>query len=303
MKLLFLGTGAGLPAKSRNVSAIVLQLLQETGTEWLFDCGEGTQHQILRAPVKLHRLEKVFITHLHGDHIFGLPGLLSSRSFHGAPSPLQVFGPPGLRSFVECALSISSTHLTYPVEWFEVHPGVVWSDERFEVTCELLDHVVPSYGYRVTERDKPGALQSDALKALGVQPGPIYGTLKAGGRVVLENGTVLDGREFLDPPIPGRKLAILGDTRPCASVQTLAQDADVLVHESTFHSDLAALAHQYGHSTALDAARMAREAGTHTLILTHISARYQDDVHHLLHEARAVHPNTYVATDFWTYTF
>ncbi|CAM3713018.1 ribonuclease Z [Alicyclobacillus pomorum] len=303
MELLFLGTGAGLPAKSRNVSAIALQLLQERGTEWLFDCGEGTQHQILRAPVKLHRLEKVFITHLHGDHIFGLPGLLSSRSFHGAPSPLQVYGPPGLRSFVECALSISSTHLTYPVEWVEVRPGVVWSDERFEVRCELLDHVVPSYGYRVTERDKPGALRSDALKALGVPPGPIYGTLKAGGRVVLENGTVLDGREFLDPPIPGRTLAILGDTRPCASVRTLAQDADVLVHESTFHSDLAPLAHQYGHSTALDAAKMAHEAGTHALILTHISARYQDDVTHLLDEARAVHPNTYVATDFWTYAF
>ena len=178
--------------------------------------GKEPNTKFYERSLKLHRLEKVFITHLHGDHIFGLPGLLSSRSFHGAPSPLQVYGPPGLRSFVECALSISSTHLTYPVEWVEVRPGVVWSDERFEVRCELLDHVVPSYGYRVTERDKPGALRSDALKALGVPPGPIYGTLKAGGRVVLENGTVLDGREFLES---AHSRSHTGDSRRHAAVR------------------------------------------------------------------------------------
>jgi ribonuclease Z len=301
MNLQFLGTGAGVPAKSRNVSALVLQLLEERGKEWLFDCGEATQHQILRAPVKLHRIEHIFISHLHGDHIFGLPGLLGSRAFQGAESPLTVFGPEGIQEFIETSLRQSQTHLTYPLTVNEIRPGILIDDGQFRVECDQLNHVIPSYGFRIVEKDRPGRLRADLLKAQNIAPGPVYGQIKAGGRVTLPDGRVIESEQFLSPPIPGRTLAIFGDTAPCEAGLRLAQNADVLVHEATFHSDEAAGAHTYGHSTAKDAALLAKRANVKTLILTHISARYENQGSRLLQEAKAIHEDTYLAEDFWSF--
>jgi ribonuclease Z len=283
------------------VSALVLQLLEERGKEWLFDCGEATQHQILRAPVKLHRIEHIFITHLHGDHMFGLPGLLGSRAFQGAASLLTVFGPEGIREFIETALRLSQTHLTYPLTVTEIQPGVIFEDGQFRVECDLLDHVIPSYGFRIIEKDRPGRLNTELLKALNIPPGPVYARIKAGERVTLPDGRVIDGEQFTSPPVPGRKLAIFGDTAPCEAGLRLAQDADVLVHEATFHSDDASSAHTYGHSTARDAAMLAKRANVKTLILTHISARYESRGDHVLQEAKAIHEHTYLAEDFWSF--
>ncbi|MDQ0190615.1 ribonuclease Z [Alicyclobacillus cycloheptanicus] len=317
MDLLFLGTGAGLPSKTRNVTAIALTLFQERGTFWLFDCGEATQHQIMRSPLSLAKLEKVFITHLHGDHIFGLPGVLSSRSFSGLDRPLDMYGPTGLRAFVEAALAASQTHLTYPLRIHEIPPAsgvaegtapdgtgpaeptVVCADHQFTVICLPLHHGIPSYGYRIVEHDAPGTLDVAALTRIGVPAGPIYGQLKRGDAVTLPDGRVLRPDAFVGAPKPGRVIAILGDTRPCDHVVTLAHHADVLVHEATFGEREAALAPSYGHSTAQDAARAAKSANARALILTHISARYDDrDADTLAAEARAIFPNTRLANDF-----
>ena len=164
MELLFLGTGAGIPAKHRNVSSAALIMPEYKGDIWLFDCGEATQQQILETKVKLSKVKKIFITHLHGDHIFGLPGLLGSRSFQGGNDILHIYGPSGIKNFIETNLSLSYTHLTYPIEMNEIKDGVVYEDEAVQVIAKTLDHVVPSFGYRIEEKDKPGPLLAKKIK-------------------------------------------------------------------------------------------------------------------------------------------
>ncbi|WPZ17296.1 ribonuclease Z [Geobacillus subterraneus] len=303
MELLFLGTGAGVPAKERNVSSVALQLLEERGATWLFDCGEATQHQILHTAIRPRRIEHIFITHLHGDHLFGLPGLLGSRSFQSGETPLTVFGPKGVRLFVETALTVSGTRLRYELNIVEIDEGVIFDDERFSVIAKRLDHGMPSYGFRVVEKDLPGPLLVDRLKALGVRPGPIYQQIKQGKTVVLEDGTVLDGREFVGPPQKGRIIAVLGDTRFCEAAIELAREADVVIHEATFAAAEQRLARDYFHSTTTDAAEVAKRAGAKRLILTHISSRYQGEAAlQLLDEARRVFPNTELAADFASFS-
>ncbi|WP_031408462.1 ribonuclease Z [Geobacillus vulcani] len=303
MELLFLGTGAGVPAKERNVSSVALQLLDERGATWLFDCGEATQHQILHTAIRPRRIEHIFITHLHGDHLFGLPGLLGSRSFQSGETPLTVFGPKGIREFVETALSVSGTRLRYELNIAEIEEGVIFDDETFQVIAKRLDHGMPSYGFRVVEKDLPGPLLVDRLRALGVRPGPIYQEIKQGKTVVLEDGTVLDGREFVGPPQKGRIVTVLGDTRFCEAAIELARDADVVVHEATFAAAEQRLAHDYFHSTTIDAAEVARRARAKRLILTHISSRYQGAAAlQLVAEARSVFPNAELAADFASFS-
>ena len=160
----FLGTGAGVPAKTRNVTSIVLQLLEERGTVWLFDCGEATQHQILRTAVKPRKIEKIFITHLHGDHIFGLPGLLGSRSFQGGTEKLTIYGPKGIADFVNTSLKVSTTHLQYTLEIIEIEEGIIYEDEQFTVQALPLDHGIYCVGYRIEEKDRPGYITSGKAK-------------------------------------------------------------------------------------------------------------------------------------------
>ncbi|WP_297987795.1 ribonuclease Z [Anoxybacillus sp.] len=299
MELLFLGTGSGVPSKGRNVSAVALQLLEERGATWLFDCGEATQHQILHTSIRPRRIERIFISHLHGDHIFGLPGLLGSRSFQGGETPLVVYGPAGIRTFIDTALTISGTRLKYDLYIEEFTEGVIFEDEQFVVTAKLLDHGLPSYGFRIVEKDLPGTLLVDRLLALGVRSGPIYQKIKRGETVVLEDGTVIDGREFVAQPKKGRIVAIMGDTRYCEASIELAKRADVLVHEATFSAEEAHLAHDYYHSTTWQAAEVAKRAGVKQLILTHISSRYQGEMcERLVEEAKTIFPNVALAFDF-----
>ncbi len=303
MELVFLGTGAGVPSKGRNVSSLVLQLLDERGASWMFDCGEATQHQILYTSVRPRRLEKIFITHLHGDHIFGLPGLLGSRSFQGGDTPLTVYGPKGIRDFIEVSLSVSKTHVKYPLLIEEIEEGVVFEDDTFRVEAARLIHGIESFGYRITEKDIPGPLLVDKLLEIGVKPGPIFKRLKEGETVTLEDGRIIDGKEFVGAPQKGRVLAVLGDTRYCEAAVSLAKQADVLVHEATFAAEDEAQAYDYYHSTTYQAAKTAKQAGAKKLILTHISSRYQgEDCEVLLKEARTVFPNTYMAEDLKRFT-
>ncbi|WP_409297927.1 ribonuclease Z [Peribacillus sp. SCS-26] len=298
MDFVFLGTGAGVPAKNRNVTSIAFQLLEERGAVWLFDCGEATQHQILRTPVKPRKIEKIFITHLHGDHIFGLPGLLGSRSFQGGVSELTVYGPRGISEYIHTCLRISETHLKYPLKVIEIEEGIIFEDEQFTVEARLLAHALPSYGFRIVERDRPGVLQADRLEADGIRPGPVYSLLKQGKTVELKDGRVVQGTDYLGSPQKGRVVTILGDTRVCDNSVVLAEGADYLVHEATFAGDEGKMAFDYWHSTTVQAAETAKKAGAAHLILTHISSRYTDgDVKDLLAEAREVFENTVIAED------
>ncbi len=299
MELIFLGTGAGVPSKNRNVTSIAISMLNERNAVWLFDCGEGTQHQILRSSIRLSKLEKIFITHLHGDHIFGLPGLLSSRSFQGGETELTVYGPAGITAYIQNSLEISGSHLTYPLQVVEIEPGEIFCDNQWKVICDELDHGISSFGYRLVEADKQGTLDAAALKQAGVPAGPLYQELKQGKKVTLPDGRVIDGAAFIGPKQKGRIITIFGDTRPQENERALAENADIIVHEATFEASKEEMAKEYMHSTSLDAARLAKTAEAKHLILTHISSRYDKEASlQLRDEARELFPNTDIAEDF-----
>ncbi|WLI77834.1 ribonuclease Z [Kosakonia sp. H02] len=300
MELIFLGTSAGVPTRARNVSAILLNLQHPTRAGlWLFDCGEGSQHQMLRTAFHPGKLDKIFITHLHGDHLFGLPGLLCSRSMAGNMHPLQIYGPKGIGEFVETALRLSGSWTDYPLTIQEVTPGLVVNDGLRKVTAFPLAHPVECYGYRIEEHDKPGALNAAALAADGVPAGPLFQTLKAGGTVTLDDGRIINGADYLSPAEPGKKLAIFGDTSPCPASLELARNVDLMVHEATLETAMEEKANSRGHSSARQAAQLAVDAGAGRLVITHISSRYDERGSlALLAECRALFSQTALATDF-----
>lgn len=300
MELLFLGTGSGVPSKQRNVTSIALKLLDEINSVWLFDCGEGTQQQILRTTIKPRKIDRIFITHLHGDHIYGLPGFLASRAFQGGDGALTIYGPVGIERFVRTALKISGTYLRYALTFHEIkQEGIVYKDNQFTVSCMELKHGIQSYGYRIEEASRPGMLQAEKVKEAGIPFGPLYGKLKQGETIQLEDGRIFNGQDFIDEPQMGRIVTILGDTKKTENSVILAKDADVLVHESTFDHENRHLAKEYNHSTNVEAAETAKTARVKKLLLTHISARFlPKDIQHLEKEARKIFPDTCVMRDF-----
>ena len=309
MKITFLGTGAGSPSRARNVTSIALQLPQAARL-WLFDCGEATQHQILRSPLRLSQLERMFFSHLHGDHLFGLPGLLASRSMqNGGTTPVTLYGPQGLDDYVRCALEISQSHLAFPLAVKTVRADkngsiqTVYEDDGYRVECAPMSHRVEAYGYAVVEKDQVGHFDVERARDMDIPAGPVYGRLKRGETVTLDDGRVIVGQELIGPTIRGRKIAYCGDTIYTPAAVELARNADVLIHEATFLHEELAQAVRSKHSTAVMAAQTAQRANAKLLILTHFSARYEAGpfLDSLLAEARALFPNTILAHDFLTY--
>ncbi|XP_056401130.1 zinc phosphodiesterase ELAC protein 1 isoform X1 [Hyla sarda] len=316
MDVTFLGTGSAYPSPCRGASAIVFRT---EGEGWLFDCGEGTQTQFMKSALKAGRITKIFITHLHGDHMFGLPGLLCTVSLQCGSTPtkqhVDIYGPVGLRSFIRMSLEVSHSQLVFPYTVHELLPSedqcpaeefrdfsrytrdccslssdeqIIAADptdgtycllenEQFTVKAFKLYHRIPSFGFVIDEKDRPGKLDVNKLRELGVPPGPLYGKLKLGSAVTLENGQTISPCDVVGDPVPGRKVCILGD---CSGVTAsgaarLCQDADLLVHEATLDDSQMDKAKEHGHSTPKMAADFANLCSAKRLVLNHFSQRYK----------------------------
>lgn len=304
MEITFLGTSSGVPTRSRNVSSVALRLPQRAEI-WLFDCGEGTQHQFLRSELKSSQIRRIFVTHMHGDHIFGLVGAIASSGLAGKAQNIDIYGPKGLEQYLKACAKYSYMNFGSRLKVHQVEPGKVYEDEQFEVHCQLLKHRIPAYGYRIVEKNRPGRFDIDKAKALDIPPGPVYGKLKQGATVTLADGRQIDGKELCGETEIGRKFVYCTDTVFCDAAVDLAQDADVLIHEATYAHQDAEMAFERLHSTTTMAAQVALLAGVKQLIMTHFSPRYAPgndiQLNDLKQEARAIFPNTKLAYDFFTY--
>ena len=308
MNVTFLGTSSGVPSLTRNVSSLALKLSQSSEV-WLFDCGEGTQHQIMRSNIKSSQIKKIFITHMHGDHIYGLPGLLATLGLSGNSKGIDIYGPSELRGFINSALSNSFCKLSYPLDFVEVEnfasdKKVLFENDKIKVNCARLKHKIPTYGYRVNEKDKPGIFNIKKAESMKIAPGPIYSELQQGKKVVLADGRTLDGNEFCGTPRKGESFVYCTDTVFSQSAVSLSKNVDLLVHESTFSEEDESMAHEKLHSTTIMAAKTALLSNAKKLIITHLSPRYTNKnaitPSDLLKEAQKVFPNTHLAKDFLT---
>ena len=269
--------------------------------EWLLmDCGEGTQMQIARAGLNPNKLAAIFITHFHGDHFNGLSGLLSTMGLDRRTRRLTLVGPRGIREYLDTLARLKILFVNFPLDLREFSSmsemTAVYEGDGYTVSALPLDHRIFALGYRVEEHPRPGRFNLDRARKLGIPEGPIYGQLQSGRDVQLEDGRIIHPSEVLGPPRPGKSVAYCTDTRPCKAAVELGRGVDLLIHEATFTQDLAEEAHDYGHSTATEAARIALESEARRLLITHFSTRYAD-TSVLLDEARSFFSETVMAQD------
>jgi ribonuclease Z len=301
LKIIPLGTSSGKPTRHRNVSATAVV---GEGEWWMFDCGEATQMQIARANLSPQKLAGIFISHLHGDHFNGLPGLLSTMSLDQREKELTLAGPWGIGDYLDLLARLKICYVTYPLKLLEFDARyfagkdqeLVYESSRFTVVTRPLDHRVFTLGFRLEEKMKPGRFDVEKARAMGIPAGPLYAQLQSGRSITLGDGRVIDPSDVLGPPRPGKVVAYCLDTRPCVDAVKLAQNADWLIHEATFTEDFIEESHHFGHSTAAQAAEVARDANARRLLITHFSSRFPD-VRPLLEEARSIFPETYAAGD------
>ncbi|WP_343218272.1 ribonuclease Z [Halomonas sp. McH1-25] len=309
MEIVFLGTSAGVPTRKRNVTAAALK--KQSGKAWyLIDCGEGTQHRVLQTPLSLHRLEAVFITHVHGDHCYGLPGLLASASMAGRRHALTIIAPASIRDFLDAIQATTGLHLTFPLEFVAVEAmDVSLRLPDFAVEPVKLSHGVASYGFVFHERGVESRLDTERLDTLGVPRGPDWGRLHRGEDVTLDNGTQVRSEDVLLPERPARKVVICGDNDDPLRLETACRGASLLVHEATYTEDVVErLGTDNQHSTAAAVATFAQTMALPNLILTHFSPRYHDNrqatpnIDDVEREARSHYRHTlYLARDLETY--
>ncbi len=282
LRLTFLGTSAAQPTLHRNLSGLAVKAHADL---LLFDCGEGSQRQMVRYGTGF-TVDAVFFTHFHADHYLGIIGFLRTLGMTGRSEPIHLYGPPSAKRVLHQAVHLGVESMAYPVEIHELKDGDVVQRNGYAVHAVGVDHRIHALAYALVENDRPGRFNLDMARALGVPEGPSFGKLQRGEPVTLADGRTVKPDEVLGAPRPGRRLVISGDTRPCSAVVKAAQDADLLIHESTFSDDEQERAEQTHHSTAREAARVAREAGARRLVLTHLSSRHDTDPSKLLAQAR-----------------
>ncbi len=292
MKIVFLGTGGTYPSKLRNVTSVAVQM---PGEVVMFDCGEGTQRQLMQSSVSFMKISRIFISHLHADHFLGLPGLIQSMSLNDREDKLEVIGPRGTSANVRAMLRLGYFKSGFAVVPRDIAPESELSFGTYTVSCVRAEHTVPSLAYSLQEVPRPGRFDLRKAMALGVPQGPMFRKLQEGVPVTVKGKKILP-REVLGPRRAGRKVVYSGDTRPSRRIVKLARGADVLIHDCTLDSSHSDLASDFGHSTAAGAAKVAKEAGVGVLFLVHLSPRY-DDHEVLEREAREVFRNSKVARD------
>jgi len=294
LRITFLGTAASIPTKTRALSAVALK---REGELFLFDCGEGAQRQMIIGKIGFNRKTRIFITHMHGDHILGLPGLLQTMSLLGRDKPLWIYGPQGIAEFIDAIKRTVRFALKFPVEVYEIEDGLICQEKEYEIRSAWAEHSVPSLAYALIEKPRPGKFNPERAISLGIPKGPLWSRLQRGEDVKLPDGRVVKPKDVLGPPRRGRKIVYVGDTRPSSVIADFAFGADVLIHEATFAEDLAERAEEDLHSTPSGAALVAKKANVKLLVLTHISARYGDPKV-LLEEAKKNFSNVLIAEDF-----
>jgi ribonuclease Z len=295
LQIIFLGTAGTVPTPKRSLPAIIIQ---RKGEQIMFDCGEGAQRQMIRAKTGFHKKMKIFISHMHGDHVLGLPGLLQTMALLDREKKLDIYGPPGIERFLEDVRETVQFVLTFPVEIHEIYKaGIVCEEQEYAVQASWANHVIPDLAYAFVEKPRPGRFYPEKAKTLGVPEGPLWSRLQHGHRVKLSDGRIVNPEDVTGAPRTGRKIVYTGDTRPFKGFLKLAANADLLIHDATLDEALTERAKEDGHSTPSQAARNAKKAKVKRLILTHISARYED-TSTLLKQARKIFKNTQVAEDF-----
>ncbi|UCG44991.1 MAG: ribonuclease Z [Candidatus Bathyarchaeota archaeon] len=295
LRVTFLGTAGSIPTPQRSLPAIVVQRNDEL---FLFDCGEGVQRQMIKAGVSLHRRMRILITHMHGDHLLGLPGLLQTMSLLERKRKLRVYGPSGLRAFIEAVKQTVPFGQTFPLEVIEIEDeGEVCAGKGYMVHAVRAEHLIPNLAYGLVEKPRPGKFYPEKAESLGVPKGQLWSRLQHNSAIKLPDGRTIKPEEVLGSSRPGRKLVYTGDTKPSEAIIELANGADLLIHEATFDDELGERAEEDGHSTPSQAAEIARKCKSKWLILTHISARYKA-ANLLLAQAKKKFPHVEVAEDF-----
>ncbi len=294
LSILFLGTGGSWPTVKRNVTSIALK---RAGEIILFDCGEGTQRQFQKSKLSYMQISKIFITHFHGDHFLGIPGLIQTMQLNDRDKPLHVYGPKGMNQLLQQLLSLGYFRPNYRIIAHEVDDGETLDFADYTINVMGVKHGIPAFAYSLIEKMRPGKFDKPKALKLGIPEGPLFSKLQHGETITLKDGCKITPDMVLGPPRKGRKIVISGDTIPVDEMISFAKDADMLIHEATFDSSLEDVAGEYGHTTASQAANIAKKAGVDKLYLTHISPRYLD-YRILENEARQVFKKSFVPKDF-----
>jgi ribonuclease Z len=295
IRVVFLGTSGSVPTLKRSLPSVVVQCPKD---QWMFDCGENVQRQMMQAKVSFHRKMKIFITHLHGDHVLGLPGLLQTMALMDRKEQVQIYGPAGLKEFLTCTKETLNFGLNYPVEINQIlSEGVVCNEEEYIINSIKSNHAVESYAYAFVEKPRPGKFYPKKALGLGVPAGELWSKLQSGKEIISADGKVVKPRDVMGPMRAGRKIVYTGDTRPFDTFGKFAEGADLVIHDCTFDDSLVEKAAVDGHSTPTQAAEQAKAAGAKQLALSHISARYPN-AGMLLEQAKKVFPNSILAEDF-----
>ena len=295
LSIIFLGTGGSWPTVKRNVSSVAVK----RGSEIiLFDCGEGTQRQFQKSKLSYMQISKIFITHFHGDHFLGLPGLIQTMQLNDREKPLHIYGPKGMTELTSQLLSLGYFRPSYKVVVHEISDGDALDFEDYVIHVLKVKHNVLALAYSLEEKMRPGRFNKSKALELGIPEGPLFSRLQHGKSITLENGRQFTPDMVLGSPRKGRKIVISGDTKPYTKLIDFSKNADILIHDATFDSELEDIAKDYGHTTAFQAAEIAKKANVEQLFLVHISPRYLDP-RVLENDAKKAFKNSFVPKDFY----
>lgn len=292
MEIIFLGTGGSIPSKKRSLPSIVIKRKDEV---LMLDCGEGTQKQLLLSKIGINKKMKILISHLHGDHVLGLPGLIQTMSLLGRTKELEIYGPFGIKKLLDSIFETVQFKLNYPIKINIINEGKVLETKEYEIFAKQASHTISCFAFALIEKPKPGKFYPEKAKALGIPEGPLWKKLQLGEDIVFE-GKLIKSNQVVGPPRKGLKIVYALDTRPYEAILELAKNADLLMHDSTFGNDMSEKANEYGHSTSSQAANLAKNANVKKLVLLHISPMYKNP-YKLLKEAKKIFPSTIMPKD------